>query len=84
MRISGNEPLSVILCQKVVSKVENVDPNMPKEAEANRDFHITGSLGSTITVSAYFPDNPRMSHYGMVLMICKKPPGFIISVISLQ
>ena len=37
MSISGNEPSSVILRQKVVSKVENVDPKVPKEAEAKRD-----------------------------------------------
>ena len=33
MRISGNEPSTVILRQnKVVSKVENVDPKVPKQA----------------------------------------------------
>ena len=37
MRISGNEPSSVILRQIVVLKVENVDPKLPKEAEAKRD-----------------------------------------------
>ena len=41
MRISGNEPSSVILSQnKVDSKVENDDPKVPKEAEAKRDSVI--------------------------------------------
>ena len=37
MRISGNEPSSVILLQVVGSKVENVDPRVSKEAESKRD-----------------------------------------------
>ena len=40
MRISGNEPSSVILRQIVVSKVESVDPKVPKEAEAISDVVI--------------------------------------------
>ena len=38
MRISGNEPSSVILSQNNVdSKVENYCPKVPKQAEAKRD-----------------------------------------------
>ena len=38
MRISGNEHLiSDPSLNKVVSKVENVDPKVPKQAEAKRD-----------------------------------------------
>ena len=38
MRISGNEPSSVILRQtKMVSKVENNCRKVPKQAEAKRD-----------------------------------------------
>ena len=37
MRISGNERSSVILRKIKVSKVENVDPKVPKQAEAKRD-----------------------------------------------
>ena len=41
MCISGNEASSVILPpNKVVSKVENVDPKVPKQAEAKRDCVI--------------------------------------------
>ena len=37
MRISGTEPSSVILSQKIVSKVGGYVPNRPKQAEAKGD-----------------------------------------------
>ena len=37
MRISGNEPSSVILDQTSSLKVENEGPKVPKQAEAKRD-----------------------------------------------
>ena len=37
MRISGNEPSSVILSQKSTLKVASDDPEVPKQAEAKRD-----------------------------------------------
>ena len=40
MRISGNEPSSVILDQTSSLKVENDGPKVPKQAEAKRDGEI--------------------------------------------
>ena len=40
MRISGNEPSSVILDQKRGLKVEKGGRKVPKQAEAKRDVHI--------------------------------------------
>ena len=41
MRISGNAPSWVILRKKKgVSKIENIDPKVPKQAEAKRDDEI--------------------------------------------
>ena len=39
MRISGNEPSSVILSQtmKTIKKLKSDDPKEPKQAEAKRD-----------------------------------------------
>ena len=37
VRISGTEPLSVILSQKIFSKDEKRCPNMPKQAKAKGD-----------------------------------------------
>ena len=52
MRISGNEPSSVILRQsKWFQKVENVDPKVPKQAEAKRD----GVINHKITISIKNP-----------------------------
>ena len=41
MRISGNEPSSVILSLTIsFSKVENEGPKLPKQAESKRDSVI--------------------------------------------
>ena len=49
MCISCNEPSSVILHQnKVVSKMENMDPKVPKQGEAK------GVLSGTIATSSVF------------------------------
>ena len=41
MRILGNEPSSVILSQKMYfQKLKSDVPNVPKQAEANRDGEI--------------------------------------------
>ena len=37
MRISGNKPSSVILCQTKLLKNENDSPKVPKQDEAKRD-----------------------------------------------
>ena len=50
MRNSGNEHSSVILGQIMVSKVENVDKKVPKEAEAKTDGVIN-------------PQNYNFSHF---------------------
>ena len=47
LRISGNEPSSVILRQtKWFQKLKNTDPKVPKQAEAKRDGVINPQITS--------------------------------------
>ena len=47
IRISGNETSLVILRQtEWFSKVENVDPKVPKQAEGKRDGVITNQIST--------------------------------------